>query len=448
MVNSLEMKPKSQLSDDERIRIFQRKLYQKAKQEKKFKFYILYDKLYSAYVLREAYRRVKKNDGSPGVDNKTFKIIEEQGLDLFLEIIHQELQNETYKPSPVKRVYIEKANGKLRPLGIPTIKDRVVQMSCKMIIEPIFEADFMETSYGFRPKRSAGKAIDHIYYNLKQGKADVFDADLSGYFDTIPHDKLMIALKERISDNRILKLIQMWLKVPIIEEDERGQKSTSGGKKNKIGTPQGGVISPLLANVYLNLLERIICNKSSCFARSGIAIVRYADDFVLMGYRITEPVLKRLGELLDKMGLKLNMEKSKLVYAREKSFDFLGFTIRWDTIENGDRRYWRIIPSNKSVSKLKDNIRGYLKTRSHLPISLIVYGLNQKLRGWFNYFNSAGSSRVDNIAYNIKFHMDYKLMKWFKSKSQRRCKLYRQQPYNKLVKHFGLFDTVKYALSK
>lgn len=442
------MKPRSLLSDDERVRIFQRKIYQKAKQEKKFKFYILYDKLTSPYVLREAYRRVKSNKGSPGVDNITFADIEEQGLDSFLEIIHQELQNKTYKPTPVKRVYIEKANGKLRPLGIPTIKDRVVQMACKMIIEPIFEADFMDTSYGFRPKRSAGKAIDHIYYNLKQGKADVFDADLSGYFDTIPHDKLMIALQERISDKKILKLILMWLKAPIIEENDRGKKRTTGGKKNKIGTPQGGVISPLLANIYLNLLERIICNKHSIFARSGISIVRYADDFVLMGYRITKTALEELQKLLDRMELKLNLEKSKLVFAREKSFDFLGFTARWDTVRHGKRRYWHIIPSKKSVSKLKSNIQEYLRTRSHLPIPVIVYGLNQKLRGWFNYFNSAENSRIDDIAYNIKYHLDYKLMKWFKSKSQRRCKLYRQQTVKKLIKYFGLFDPVRYALPK
>ncbi len=441
------MKPKSQLSDDERVRIFQRKLYQKAKQEKTFRFYILYDKLYLPHVLREAYRRVKKNGGSGGLDNKTFSIIEEQGLDLFLEIIHQELKNETYKVSPVKRVFIEKDNGKLRPLGIPIIKDRVIQMSCKMILEPIFEADFIDSSYGFRPKRGAGEAIENIYTILKQGRADVFDADLSGYFDTIPHDKLILALKERISDNRILKLILMWLKAPIIEKDKSGKSTTSGGKKNKLGTPQGGVISPLLANIYLNLLDRIICNDQSSFGKNGITIVRYADDFVLMGYQVTPEVLNKLKELLDRMGLKLNMEKSKLVNARENSFAFLGFTIRLDTVENGTRRYWNVIPSNKSMSKLKAKIKDYLRTRSHLPIPIVVKGLNQKLFGWLNYFNSPSVSRIRNISYSIKNHLDYKLVKWFKSKSQRRCKLYRQQPYNKLVKHFGLIDVVKYAFT-
>ena len=259
MALDLEMKPISSgvpQRNEERIRDFQRKIYQKAKQEKEYKFYILYDKVMSKKFLREAYDRVKANKGSAGIDGKNFEDIENMGLYTFIEEIHNELKHHTYKPEPVMRVYIPKANGKLRPLGIPTIKDRVVQMSCKIVIEPIFEADFEENSYGFRPKRSAKDAITTIKTNLKEEKTEILDADLSSYFDTIPHDKLMKLVGERISDKYVLKIIKLWLKTPVSENGKM-----QGGKKNKIGTPQGGVISPLLANIYLNLLDKIVNGK-------------------------------------------------------------------------------------------------------------------------------------------------------------------------------------------
>lgn len=225
-----------------RVQSLQGELYQKAKQEKEFKFYVLYDKVCSRETLEEAYRRVKSNDGSPGIDKVSFEEITD--ADKFLSEIELELKNFSYKPSPVLRVMIPKANGKMRPLGIPTIKDRVVQMSLKLVIEPIYEADFVDSSYGFRPKRSAKDAIKAIKANLQAGKTTVLDADLSSYFDTIPHDKLLKVLKQRISDKHILKLIMMWLKAPIAEGNII--------KSRNLGTPQGGVISPLLSNIYLN----------------------------------------------------------------------------------------------------------------------------------------------------------------------------------------------------
>ncbi len=234
MVNDLQMESKEPKSTEEKVRDFQRKLYLKAKQEKNFRFYVLYDKIRDIRFLGEAYRRVKASQGSPGFDGVTFHQIENSGLDEFLKNIQEELEKKTYRPSPVLRVYIEKANGKLRPLGIPTIKDRVVQMSCKMVIEPIFEADFEESSYGFRPKRSAQDAIKAIKENLKAGRTEVLDADLSAYFDTIPHDKLLILIGKRISDKNVIHLIKMWLKAPVIEEGK-----ISGGKGNDRGTPQG-----------------------------------------------------------------------------------------------------------------------------------------------------------------------------------------------------------------
>jgi group II intron reverse transcriptase/maturase len=444
-LKTMSAETKRNFSDDERVRILQRKLYQKAKQESEFKFYILYDKISVPYFLREAYRRLKANNGSAGIDGVSFSQIEKAGLDAFLLNIQEEVRTETYKPSAVKRVYIPKSNGKLRPLGIPTIKDRVVQMACKLVIEPLFEADFHACSYGFRPKRSAEGAIKEIRQNLKEYKVEVFDADLSGYFDTIPHRKLMILLKERISDPRVLRLIGMWLKVPIVEVDERGKKRVFGGKRNKVGTPQGGVISPLLANIYLNLLDRIICKKDGFYAKKGIKIVRYADDFVIMGRHLNSEVLERIISLLTRMGLTLNEGKSRMIDARKKSFDFLGFTFRYDKVFNSKCYFWNVIPSRKSKSKLIVGLKSYLKVRSHLPIFVIVKGLNEKLRGWLNYFTIPKVCRMYQTCYVLRSYLKYRLKIWFKRKSQRKCRLYRQNPYDRLVNHFGLQDVLKYA---
>ena len=444
-LKTMSTETKRNFSDDERVRILQRKLYQKAKQEPEFKFYILYDKISVSYFLREAYRRLKANNGSSGIDGVSFSQIEKEGVEEFLLNIKQEIETETYKPSAVKRVYIPKANGKLRPLGIPTIKDRVVQMSCKMVIEPLFESDFQSCSFGFRPKRSAEGAIKEIRQNLKEYKVEVFDADLSGYFDTIPHHKLMILLKERISDLRVLRLIGMWLKVPIVEVDERGKKRIFGGKKNKAGTPQGGVISPLLANIYLNLLDRTICKEGGFYAKRGIKIVRYADDFVLMGRHLDSEVLNRIISLLTRMGLTLNEDKSRMIDARKHSFDFLGFTFRYDKVYNSKHYFWNVFPSKKSKMKLRANLKAYLKVRSHLPVFVIVKGLNEKLRGWLNYFTIPKVCRMMQTCYVLKSYLKYRLKIWFKSKSQRKCRLYRQNPYDILVNHFGLQDVIKYA---
>ena len=225
--------PKSQMSDEERVRDFQRKLYQKAKQDETFRFYVLYDKVRLLYFLRESYKRCKANRGSAGVDGMTFMDVEIYGIDKFLAEIVAELESKTYKPQPVLRVYIPKANGKTRPLGIPVIKDRVIQMAVKLVIEPIFEADFEESSYGFRPRRSSGDAVRQIKQKLQEGKGEVFDADLSAYFDTIPHKELLQLVGKRISDENVLHLIKMWLKAPVMDNCR-----LTGGKENKLGTPQ------------------------------------------------------------------------------------------------------------------------------------------------------------------------------------------------------------------
>lgn len=244
------------LKTPEKIRKFQRKLYQKAKQEEEFRFYLLYDKVYRLDILSHAYRLVRANKGAPGIDWVAFEAIEKEegGAEKYLESISEELKGKTYKPMPVRRVYIPKSDGGKRPLGIPTVKDRIVQMAAKLVIEPIFEADFQENSYGFRPKRNAHQAIEDITLHLNKGYTQVIDADISKYFDTIPHDKLLKLVTKRIVDKHILKLIKMWLNAPVVEEREDGKKEYRGNDK---GTPQGGVISPLLANIYLNVLDTL-----------------------------------------------------------------------------------------------------------------------------------------------------------------------------------------------
>jgi RNA-directed DNA polymerase len=267
------------LTTPENIRTLQRKLYRKAKQEPACRFHALYDKVYRADILSHAYNLVRANKGSAGIDGVTFEAIEEkEGAIAFLAELAGALKDKTYRPDPVKRVMIPKADGSQRPLGIPTIRDRVAQMAMKLVIEPIFEADFCDTSYGFRPRKSAHDAIDDVRHTMNRGYTEVIDADLSKYFDTIPHSNLMATVAERISDGAILRLIQMWLKAPVMEVDKDGTKrNIGGGKGNRKGTPQGGVVSPLLANLYLHLLDRI-WERRQLQQRLGARIVRYADD--------------------------------------------------------------------------------------------------------------------------------------------------------------------------
>jgi group II intron reverse transcriptase/maturase len=365
---------KRQLPAEERVRLLQEKLYYKAKQERDYRFYVLYDKVFIPYILWEAYRRVKANGGSPGIDGKTFEEIEKEGLDKFIEGLREDLRKQTYKPSKVKRVWIPKANGGQRPLGIPTIRDRVAQMACKLVIEPIFEADFEDSSYGFRPKRSAKDAMQAIKGHLQEGKTEVLDADLSSYFDTIPHDKLNKTLELRIADKRILRLITLWLKSPV---RDNGQDT---GKRND-GTPQGGVISPLLANIYMHLVDRIVNNTKSLFHQAGIKMVRYADDFVLMGARITKESWEKLQELLSRMGLKLNETKTRQIEAKETSFNFLGFTIRYDKdLKGRNKHYWNIEASNRSEKKIRERIREFLNKGGHYAPQKVANGLNTIMR--------------------------------------------------------------------
>lgn len=436
MSATLLVDSRSAKADRDKIRDLQRKLYLKAKQEPTFRFYSLYDKIGSLRFLREAYRRVKANGGAPGVDGVTFEAIEEQGVETYLSALSAALQGETYCPQAVLRVYIPKANGQQRPLGIPTIKDRIVQMSCKLVIEPIFEADFETSSYGFRPRRSAKDAVSTIKSHLQSGRTQVFDADLRCYFDTIPHDKLMILMGRRISDRKTLHLIKMWLKAPIVEDGR-----PRGGKKNRVGTPQGGVISPLLANIYLHLVDRMVNRASGLFARLGIKIVRYADDFVLMGRKITAAALEKLTDALTRMELTLNEQKSRLVDARTEPFDFLGFTFRYDKDLFGrNQRYWNVVPSSKSCRKMRDNIRQTLRSAGHYPPEALAMELNAKLRGWIIYFSIPKVSYPQKAKRDLRFYLGQKLNRYYYRKSQRACQLYRQHAFETMVRKYNLID--------
>jgi len=438
-MNNLQQDGK-QAKPVDRVQDFQRKIYRKAKQEPKFRFYTLYDKICRLEFLQEAYRRVKASKGSPGADGISFADIEERGVADFLSGIQKEIHERSYRPDLVKRVLIPKANGKMRPLGIPTIRDRVVQMSCKLVIEPIFEADFDDSSFGFRPKRSALNAMARIKENLKTGRSEVYDADLSQYFDTIPHDKLMKLVEQRISDHKVLQLLQLWLKAPIIEDGK-----ISGGKKNRKGTPQGGVISPLLANLYLNLVDKLV-GKDKAFA--GIRIVRYADDFVLMGHKITDAALARLNWLLTKMELMINESKTKLVDARTSSFEFLGFVVRYDrsVIKESTGRYWHIAPSEKSLKSLRSKIKSTLLCNRQRNAKIAVDQLNPLLRGWLNYFTMAGVSYTKLSRRKIKIYLRDRLFRHQKRKSQRYRYAHCRGTLQRWLRDHNLIDPETYGI--
>jgi RNA-directed DNA polymerase len=400
----------AQILTPEKVRKLQRALYRKAKAEPKYRFWSLYGELSRIDILETALRKVARNGGCAGVDGVEIKdvYVEEEGkTEAWLQALSQELKTGDYRPQPVLRVYIPKSDGKLRPLGIPTVKDRVVQAAAVLVLMPIFEADMHEHSYAYRPKRNAQQAIAAIRTGIQKGLFEVIDADISGYFDNIPHTALMRIVAKRISDGSMLKLIAAWLRAPIKE-----RKSTETGKRGRTanfkGTPQGGVISPLLANLYLDRLDKEVNNRKELNA----LMVRYADDMVILcrpgkGQALQE----RLKQWLTARGLTLNEKKTRLVDVRQEGIKFLGFSVSWRMHSMKKwQGYVHVEAHHSSQQKFKDKVKELLNHWTlHRAEDDTIKALNLRIKGWKQYFRFGNPT---NVFGKMDYYLNYKVSRW------------------------------------
>lgn len=411
------------------VRCLQRKLYSRSKQKPEEKFYSLYDKLYRPDILYEAYARCRANKGGAGLDGQTFERIErgKGGVDGLITSLAKELKDKSYKPGPIKRVMIKKDHGKERPLGIASIRDRVVQMACNIIMQPIYDPALHIESYGYRPKRSAQQAVKRIENYLKQGYTQVLDADLSGYFDNIPQDKLVVKVSRKISDESWMKLLKQMLKAPIARVEENGKVRITANDSG-IGTPQGSCLSPLLANIYLNDFCQLIEEKTPC------KIINYADDFVILNTKpYTAEQLQWVGRRLQGEGLTLNQDKTHCVdmLVKGQEFDFLGFNFkRVRGFYRKQRTYIKIAPSKKSQKKFKEAIREVVKHRTSATLDVLIARVNRIVRGWKNYFGGVGYPR--KIFFKLDWFVVARFYRWSRNRSQRKSRYLAQDAWRKL----------------
>jgi RNA-directed DNA polymerase len=375
------------LTTPDRIQSLQRKLYCKAKAEPAFRFYVLYDKICREDILAHAYRLARSNAGAPGVDGVTFARIEKQGLEAWLAGLREELVSKTYKPDPVRRVMIPKASGDgERPLGIMTIRDRDVQTAAKIVLEPIFEADFEDTAYGYRPRRGALAAVKEVHRQVCRGNTDIVDADLSRYFDTIPHSDLLRSVARRVVDRNVLALIKMWLKVPVEERDADGTRRMSGGKGNTCGTPQGAVVSPLLADIDMNRFLKH-WRQSGAGEAFRAHVVSYADDLVILSRGRAAEALAWMRGVMTRLGLTVNEAKTSPKDARKERFDFLGYSFGPHWCKKNGKWYLGASPSKKSMQRFKTKVGDLLVPGNVKPWEDLRDELNSMLLGWANYFS-------------------------------------------------------------
>jgi RNA-directed DNA polymerase len=389
-------------------------LHAKAKGSPGYRFYLLYDKMYRAEVLAWAYDRCRENRGVSGVDDQTFAGIEKYGVQRWLNELAEELRKRTYRPQAVRRVWIPKADGSKRPLGIPTVKDRVVQTAALIVLEPIFEADLQPEQYAYRPDRGAWDALQHVFRLLNTGYREVVDADLSGYFDNIPHGELMKSVARRISDRHMLHLIKMWLEAPVEETNPRGQKQrTYYNRDQGRGTPQGAPLSPLLANLYMRrfvLGWKVAGHEQRLAAR----IVNYADDFVICCRGTAEQAMHAMRDMMARLKLTVNERKTRICCVPGETFQFLGYTVGECYSFRRQRSYLGMRPAKKAVERICRAISEMTHRRlAFLPTEEIVRGINQRLAGWANYFQLGSVSPAYRV---VDQHTRYRLYKWLRWK--------------------------------